>query len=681
MNFDILAQIDQNLNLRKVGIEEFAESSEFCSKKLYPRQRLLLKLIFLEELTGQEEDILDYWIGGGYKGEILISPHIRERTQWLRDRNYPHFREIVLVGGRRASKGFVTGMALAKKLYDLMILQDPGAYYSIDSDKQIYFSCVAASQDQAKKYQYADFASAVSGCAAMQESITKIQELEFTVATEADKMKMHASKLAGQRVGRDISTLRGVAFAANAATIRGSATIALVMDEMAHMQQEGESAATADQVYEAAIPALAQFNKDALVFLNSSPYTKLGKFYERYELALADEEGNPGVPAAPNAFAFHYPSWSLFEGWQDDPKKLFTKCITVSPDWDTERRNEDGSHYHSEADRESIEQARREEAQNPDTYKVERRAQFAEVTEAYLRPEMVDRAFAGIPLPTGEFIPLKTNWDQASWQYKYKCHLDPSSTTAGFGFALGHTEEITDQFGNTSTRVIFDIVRRWQPREFPENVIDWEIVLREVYGYINTFRPFEVTFDQFNSAAPIQWLTRACREANLDTRVYEKTATSQTNWNRAEVFRTALYQGLVHAPMDTVDSQYASDELKYLQQQNTSGKFPRVDKQSIGPVQTKDMADAMMDVVETLIGNKVSRDARDSIGGMPMALGSHGGFSIGGIYNRARTDQPFSHGGGRTGEQRSMGARERLEQIGDPARRNTWANRRKRSRF
>jgi hypothetical protein len=72
--------------------------------------------MFLEELTGKEEDVLTYWINGGRNGnEILISPKIRERMDYLREQNFPHFREVVLVGGRRSSKGFVTGLALSKE--------------------------------------------------------------------------------------------------------------------------------------------------------------------------------------------------------------------------------------------------------------------------------------------------------------------------------------------------------------------------------------------------------------------------------------------------------------------------------------------------------------------------------------------------------------------------------------
>lgn len=655
---DFFDEIQKGLASKRVGIEEFCESTDYCGKRLYPRQRILLKLVFLEELTGKEEDILDLWLAGGRHGrEITISPMIRERIQWLRDNDFPHFREIVLVGGRRSSKGFVTGLAIAKKLYDTLQLQDPGAYYGIDSDKEIYFSCIAASQDQAKKYQYADLSSTVARCEALSENITKIQELEFSVATQADKQMMNRWKRQGGRVGRDISKLRGAALAANASTVRGSATMAAVFDEMAFMQQEGESAQTASSVYDALMPSLAQFRKDALVFCNSSPYTKIGKFYERYADGLKIQDGKP---LAPLMFTFQFPSWALFEGWQDDPGRRFRNAITVSPDWDPTEKTEDGEFYHSPDDRDAIIIARDEERQDPDTYKVERRGQFAEIVDAFLRPEMIDRAYMGMPNRDGSFTSMRTNWNNSSFLYKYKAHLDPSSTTAGFGFALGHVEQLETSEGSVKDHVVMDIIRRWTPGQFAEGVVDWEIVLKDLCRYIDLFQPYEVTFDQFQSQAPIQWLTRWLRENNMsEIRVYEKTATAQYNWNRAEVFRTALYQGLVHLPLDTADAEWSNQELKHLQQINTAGRFPRVDKQEIGPVQTKDMADCIMEVTEALIGNVVGREIRNNLGDLPVALGAAGGYQIGGRNDQMDSFYNSSHGTHNFREQKA-GANSRL---------------------
>jgi hypothetical protein len=51
--------------------------------------------------------------------------------------------------------------------------------------------------------------------------------------------------------------------------------------------------------------------------------------------------------------------------------------------------------------------ARDELRQDPDTYKVERRGQFAEIMDAFLKPEMVDRAYMGRPLRDGGYLPAQ----------------------------------------------------------------------------------------------------------------------------------------------------------------------------------------------------------------------------------------------------------------------------------
>lgn len=635
-DFDLLEQIETSLSISKIGIEEFAESDQFCDKPLYPRQKLLLKLLFLEELTGPEEDVLDFWIAGGRGGdEITISPNIRARVSWLRERGYNHFREVVLVGGRRSSKGFCTGMALGKVMWDTLQLQDPGRHYGIDPDKDIYFSCVAGSEAQAKEFQYADFSSTIGSCKAFEPYVAKDLETEFRISTPEDLRRISQRKQRGGRSEKDIAKLRGKALAANAGTLRGSATMALVIDEMAHMIP-GESKASADQVYNAATPALDQFGKDGIIFCNSSPYSKVGMFYERHLDAMLpyNENHEPGAllgqdktNGSPLGFTLQYPSWALFEGykrykskWQPDHQ--FKKAITVSADWDKEDKDIDGSDLHSEDDKAQITIAKAAEASNPETYKVERRGRFAEVTDAYLNPAMVDRVFLGVPngyTSDGrqQLLELRLNMGEGATNlFKYKFHLDPSSTTAGFGFAIAHLEQFEDRNGQQSPHVIFDLIKRWNPKDFPGSTIKWDYVINEIIMFADIFRPIEITFDQFQSAEPIQTLQYALMDRGIEgVAVYEKTATLEHNWFRAETFKTAINHGLVHAPIDvlTIDPYGPDQELKFLQQKATGGRYPRVDKQSIGPVQTKDMADCYDDQTEVLTwtGWKLFRDVLD----------------------------------------------------------------------
>jgi hypothetical protein len=667
--FDLLDQVEANLSLTKVGIIEFAESDAYCGKRLYPGQRVLLKLIFLEPLEPWEDEILDHWIAGGDNGnEFEISPNIRERAQWLRDNGYDHFPEIDLVGGRRSSKGFVTGIAMAKIMWDTLQLQDPGTHYGIDPEKNIEFSCVAGSEQQAKERQYADLSSTVETCKSFEPYIVNSLETEIRVATGADLQRRARTKRQGNRkIAKDIARLRGKAYAANAGTIRGSATMAVCIDEMAWMLA-GETKSSAEQVYDAITPSLGQFRKDGIIFCNSSPYSKVGRFYERVQQAMRpfnpdfdpaeviDQERNI-VNGDPLLFAFRFPSWGLFKHYDKDPEKRFHKALMVSPDWTKEHHP-----YLSAEDLQTVTKERAVEAANPETYRVEYRSHFAEVTDSYLNPLMVDRAFMGVPTgfdPEGKVVltPLRTNWGEGATNlYKYKFHLDPSSTTAGFGFAIAHLERIEDKAGNLAPHAVFDIVKRWNPKDFPGQTIQWPVVIKDILLYADIFRPYEITMDQFQSAEPIQTLQYSLMERGIEgINVYVRTATLEENWFRWETFKTALNHGLVHAPNDTEDTALASDELKFLQQKNTGGRYPRVDKQDIGPVQTKDMADCIAECTQALIGNLIANEMRDRAVSAVMAPGAQGGFQIGGrqgpTLSELHPNLAGYYGGSRAGEQ------------------------------
>ncbi len=669
MSFNILEQVESSLAVKRVGIQEFAESVDYCDKPLYPRQLVLLKLIFLEEMEGWEEDVLTYWINGGRSGnEIEISPDIRERREWLRENSYKHFREPVLVGGRRSSKGFITGIGMGKVMFDTLQLQDPGRHYGVDPTKNIMFSCIAGSEEQAKEYQFADLSAVIDSCKAFDRYVVKSLETEIRVATETDLRLAMQARARGNKTQKDIARLRGKALASNAGTIRGSATMAVCIDEMAHML-EGISKASASTVYDAIEPSLAQFRADAIMFCNSSPYTEVGKFHERYKAGLEpiEEGGNPRI------LTFRFPSWALFEGYQGYKSKFtgrgFRHVITASADWDPEEKNADGTDHWSHEDKQAIGLEKASEQTKPDVYKVEKRSQFAVVTDAYLNPAMVERMYEGVPVGYDDeqrplFEPISSNWGEGVRNfYRYKGHLDPSSTTAGFGFAMGHLEMFVNPAGVEEPHVVFDIIKRWKPQDFKGGAIHWGTVMSEVMTYIELFRPYELTLDQYNSAEPIQSLNLELRNRGLEgIRIFEKTATPEVNWKRAEVYKTALYQNLVHAPNDTVDTAYSQLELKFLQEHRMNSKYSRIDHPSVGEVKTKDMADCIMEVTHGLIGNLIADRVQQGIAQHMLIPGAQGGYRIGGDVmtdrSRATPDAMKAALSQRKGEQSMRGQRD-----------------------
>jgi hypothetical protein len=618
----LLDEFGATLVKKNVPIVEFCESDEYCGKKLYPRQRTLLKLIWLEELDGYEEDVLSEWIKSSEEGgEVRIAPLVRERMDLLREQGAPHFRLTQLVGGRRSSKGHLTGACIAKKIHNLVQIDDVGTHYGIDKDKDIYVSILASAMQEAKDNQYSDAVNWVLDCKPLQERglINKILSERFSIYTPHDKARLQQLLSHGIKPDKDLAKIKVAPFSSNARTVRGFASIILVFDEMAHLIG-GESVMSDKELWDAATPGLDQFREDAMIFANSSPATKIGMFYQLYQRAL---ELDGGRPVYPNQFMMQYPSWELYKDWERDYR--WKNAIVVDPKYEP-----NGS-------------MALEERADPETFKVERRAQFAEVVDAFLNPEMVNRMFD--PEWNMEVLGRELTPQLGAKSFvaaAYKGHGDPSSTTANFGIAIGHIEYITDvERGLEVPHVVFDMIDAFYPEDFEEHTIDWLQVLPSVVSLINNFRPYEFTFDQFDSTAPIQLLNKELANQGLTaTRVYEKTATPKVNRRRADNFKAALNLGQVHAPHPYTRPQNASsrpaynsielgrEELKFLQDRN--GK---IDKPDIGPIRTKDIADCIMEVVDALIGEFIS--SLSGVGDAGLEAGAHHGYRIG---KRASTD-------------------------------------------
>lgn len=621
MPVDFAEQITRKFSPRKLSIVEFVESDEFCNRPLYPHQRVFLKLIRLEEMEGWEEDILSEWISGGYQGEVEISPFIRERRDFLRENGYKHFKEIYMVGGRRGGKGYVTGLFTALRLWETMQLGDPGAHYGVDPSREIYFTVVAASLDQARQYQFNDIKNIAGSCPPLRSAIPSLLEESFSVHTEADLKYVERLRKSGVKVAANFAKLRVKPLAAQAGTVRGSASLVVIFDEMAHMIGT-DGKASAEEVYTAATPATRTFRQDATIFCNSSPYTKEGQFYENIQNAMKTgtiEYPDAQVPAYPHVMHVKFPSWEMYRNYGKDPDRRFKQAIMVSPDWPD-------ALCPSTADKAVRAEERLEEQKNPETYRVEYRAEWADVIDAYLNPTNVDKAFSTAYEPT----------DGGRFMYMYHGHCDPSSTTAGFGMALAHIEQQPSIYFEDAMddHIVFDLVKKWDPADFENHTINYIAVQEEILEKINLYRPNRFTFDQFNSIGMIQWLREQTGNMGISTQLGQNVATKNKNWEMWENFKTALNLGFVHIPVacgtESIytgwgeDSHYAMRELKALQKKNG-----RVENQDAGPTTTDDIAVCIAQCTHELIGSYVSNYAQRQLGNAVLQTGALGGYGIG----------------------------------------------------
>ncbi len=240
---------------------------------------------------------------------------------------------------------------------------------------------------------------------------------------------------------------------------------------------------------------------------------------------------------------------------------------------------------------------------------VSHNSHWSESLDAYLNAKMVEKIFEPW---NGETFYIS---ESSSLAMTYVGHGDPANTNKRFGWSLAHRVWVPDsdpekeRAGEGMFHVIFDVIRCWDPADYDDHILDYDDVMGDIENDVKMFVPEDVSFDQFNVPATIGRLRKYVAKADLPkhTTVREVSRTRNLNWQHAELFKAALNMGLIHAPMRKRDGEInlASSEveleLKFLEEKN--GK---VDHPSTGPVQTKDIADTMMEVTVTLIGKQMA---------------------------------------------------------------------------
>lgn len=576
---------------------------------MYPRQATLLKVIFLRDdlFTEYDHAVIDEWESNFREtGNNGIVPNVRKRIEWLNGKGHRWFRETLLVMGRRAGKGHISGLSMAYVLWNYMAKGDPQRYYGVDRDKKLVAMVFAGKRDQAKATVWQDAVNYITGSNCFAPYIrAPLQAEKLSIFAPNDFLRM--KKRAEQGMNPDDINMATFELVPKESTLmagRGPTSFCQAWDEMAHVVASGANR-SAEEVYAAAKPSLDQFGKDAFIIEPSSPWQMLGQFYINYcNSILLDEE--TGEPVYPEMLMIQLASWDIYKDWE-----IAHELDIFPPDFMGDLGEYEGQPRPKfEPLRGAIQayddQMAREEQANPDTFKVERRSHFAVALDAYLNEAKVKQIFAPWDGRNPHFgQPLLGMQERGRLDIGYTAHGDPSKSNANFGLALAHAEMGPDE----RLHVVFDKIHHFEPQNFSEHIIDYDEV--EEWIWLNMMKPFMpdvMTFDQFNSAQVIGRLSKRSRSAGLPkvTQVYEKTSTRQHNWKRAEIFKTAVNMGWVHAPF----YEQAELELRFLQEKNGV-----VDHPDSGPVQTKDVADAMMECVMALIGDQIV-SMRSELGAM-----------------------------------------------------------------
>ena len=608
------------------SVTDFVTHKSFCGFPLFPKQSTLLKLIYLEtdHMTAYDIDVIEDWRQGFMRVRNVygVQPDIWERVKYLKARGYRRFPWIQMVLGRRGSKGTIGGALGCEQIAYLHSLDNPQAVFGIAADKDVYLNVGATNQTTAKRQLFADIRDMVERCRYFYPKgqppwVAELKPDILRVRTPADLRKVARLKADKAPIDHVIASLVGVALGANSVSGRGATSFANFYDEFAFHVQTG-SVKSDDEIYKAWQPSLGQFDKEALTYIPSSPWTKAGSFYVLYQQARVlmdsynDSAGvgedarqnlvNVGqhveLNADPGRLVFQGPSWGLYEDWEDY-RRIFS-LAGVKPWWTFPKAPEPDL---------TSEVQQRERNLNPESFAVEKQGQFREVLDAYLDPDDVNAMFD----PPGWREPL-TMQERGVFSRVYRIHCDPGRSGANFALAIGHTEMAPpDKDGLEWPHVIFDVLHVWRPMDYP---MDEETHKRKI-NYVGVHRDLEHYLDNFASTKKIsfdQWQQAYFLDAlkekygiSQGIQVSQLDFTEKENQARCEAFKTMLGLGWVHAPVENFYTDNLSCllelELKFLSTK-PNGK---VDKQETGPVTTKDLADCVMVVTVDLLKDALNR--------------------------------------------------------------------------
>jgi len=547
------------------NIIDFVISPEYLKRpRLYPGQATVLKVVFLADDLFTEYDYrrLDAWGVGGATGletnrQYGVASDLLSRIRANKAAGRRWFRYVMCACGRRGGKGYLGSVSVAYVIWIYLSTGDPQEHFGIAPGKPLTVPVWAQSKDQSRDVFWRDLVAVIKEAPCFEQYIAE---------ERADKLSLWSPRqLAQPAASRGAPAIEIVARESTESAARGYASPVQVHDEMAHAIATG-SARSAEDIHESTEPAQTQFGIEAFTYAPSSPRERIGRFYELHSQGL---EINPdGTPTNPEILSLQFPSWELYEDWESwESIPLYPGGPTSAP---IQRA------IITESDPE-IQRVRRT---NPEMYRVEYLAHWAEVQIPFLAREHV--------LAITEPFDGRQPETQMSGQrkHRYYAHGDLSLTGDNTVLMVAHGEMLDD---SGRPHHFIDYAEHWSPSDFPAGHIDLTAIETIADQLLVAFpTTVSLTFDSYQSAGIIERLRRNAQSRGTHTHIGEFSPNRKEQLRIARIAKAAIYERRVHAP----DYPLMIDELLYLEDQGD-----RVDHPSSGPVITDDYVTCLFAVI------------------------------------------------------------------------------------
>lgn len=325
-------------------IIRFIESPWGLGMKLFPVQRVILKAHYGIALDDNDlgfpldtpvpknhpnydAELMD---GDGYYAlRVPFSDWRREHHQSLTEAGYlKHLfnegrcnvdhvvegherREMILSIGRRSGKTTISACIAAYETYKLISKGHPQSFYGLPDSNVIQIISVATDKDQAGLL-YRECHGHFVNCDFFGAYMANATQSFATFQTPHDIEKFGPySDNPRSRFSLKITFRSCVAKG-----LRGAGNIVVILDEVAHFTDKGQSGA--EEVYNAVTPSTSAFSqKDPLdsrkpigpvegrIILISSPLGKQGQFYKLFQIGMSSGK------AAANMLCIEAPTWEV----------------------------------------------------------------------------------------------------------------------------------------------------------------------------------------------------------------------------------------------------------------------------------------------------------------------------------------------------------------------------------
>lgn len=307
-------------NNQPADIITFIQSQWGLNIKLYPVQRVILKAHYGLALIDDPNDT---------ENLIKVSDFRRQNWQMMTEAEYLRMlhkegrcnidhvepgkqrRELILAIGRRSGKTFICACIAAYEVYKLILKDCPQGYYGLPKTNNIGIISVATDKDQAGLL-YNEASGHFSNCAFFKPHTANNTQTYARFQTPYDIRKY--GRYTDDPTAK--ASIRMSFRSCVAKGLRGAGNIVVILDELAHFNDNGQS--DAKSIYSAVKPSLAAFSpkdpNDSRIPIGdvegrmisiSSPLGRQGHFFNLFQVALKGGSG------ASNMLCIQAPTWEV----------------------------------------------------------------------------------------------------------------------------------------------------------------------------------------------------------------------------------------------------------------------------------------------------------------------------------------------------------------------------------